>query len=89
MNTPTVRLSRFRAPVCATLITSVSAWAFVNSTASSERDPFQFASIMAANAEARVALTVGSERDQPPEEVPVYAPADLLAVPPACLGSCA
>jgi len=74
MNTRTARLSRFSAPACATMITAVSAWAFVNSTASSERDPFQFASIMATNAKARVV---------------VYAPLDLLAAPPACLGSCA
>ena len=55
MNTLTVRLSRFSAPACATMLTAVSAWAFVNSTASSERDPFQFASVMAANAKVRVA----------------------------------
>jgi hypothetical protein len=48
MNTRIVRLSRFSAAACATVIAAVSAWAFVSSTASIERDPFQFASIMAA-----------------------------------------
>lgn len=50
MNTRTVGLSRLTAAACATAITAVSAWAFVSSTTSSERDPFRFASIMAANA---------------------------------------
>jgi hypothetical protein len=68
------------------MITGVSAWAFVNSTASSERDPFQFASIMATNAKARVVQTVES---QGMWEVLVYTPPDLLAAPPACLASCA
>ena len=88
MNTRTERLSRFRAPACATMITAVSAWAFVNSTASSERDPFQFASVMAANAKVRVAQNAGSQGDQQ-EEVPVYTPPDLLAAPPPCTGICA
>ena len=89
MHTRTVGLTRCRAPVYATLITAVSAWAFVNSTASGERDTFRFASIMAANAKARVGQTVRLQDDQLPEEVPVYTPPDLLAVPPPCLGSCA
>jgi hypothetical protein len=55
MNTRTFGLSRFTAAACATLITAVSGWAFVHSTASSERDPFQFAAVMAANAKAHVA----------------------------------
>lgn len=55
MSTRTSGLSRFAAAACATLITAVSGWAFVHSTASGERDPFQFASVMAANAKARVA----------------------------------
>jgi hypothetical protein len=55
MNTRTLGLNRFAAAACATLITAVSGWAFVHSTASSERDPFHFASVMAANAKARVA----------------------------------
>jgi hypothetical protein len=89
MNTQTVRLTRLSAPACAAMITVVSAWAFVNSTASSERDPFQFAAIMSANAKARVVQVVGSQGDQPPEEAPVDTAPDLLAVPPPCLGSCA
>jgi hypothetical protein len=87
MNTRTARLSRFSAPACATMISAVCAWAFVNSTASSERDPFQFASIMATNAKARVVQTVESQGMW--EEVAVYTSPDLLAAPPACLGSCA
>jgi len=55
MNTRTVGLSRFAAAACAAAITAVSAWAFVNSSGSSERDPFQFAAVMAANAKVRVA----------------------------------
>jgi hypothetical protein len=89
MDTRTVRLSRFSAAACAMMITAVSAWTLVNATASRARDPFQFASIMAANAQVRVAQTVGSQGDQPPEEVSVYTPPDLLAPPPPCLGSCA
>ena len=89
MNTQTERLSRFSAPACAMMITAVCAWAFVNSTASGERDPFQFASIMAINAKAHLARPVGSQRDAPPGEVSVYTPPDLLAAPPPCLGSCA
>jgi hypothetical protein len=87
VNTRATRLSRFSALAAATMITAVSAWAFVNSTASSERDPFQFASIMATNAKARVAQTVESQGMW--AEVQVYTPPDLLAAPPACLGSCA
>jgi hypothetical protein len=89
MNSRTVRLSRFSAPACATMITAVSAWAFVNSTASSERDPFRFASVMAANATVHVAQTARSRGDHQPQEVPVYTPPDLLAAPPPCLGVCA
>jgi hypothetical protein len=70
------------------MITAVSVWAFVNSTASSERDPFQFAAIMSANAKARDAQAMGPQDEQPLEEVPVYTPADLLAPPPPCLESC-
>lgn len=55
MNTLTVRLSRLTAAACATVITAVSAWAFVSSSASIDRDPFHFASIMAANSKVRVA----------------------------------
>jgi hypothetical protein len=55
MSTRIVGLNRFVAAVSATVITAVSAWAFVSSTASTERDPFRFASVMAANAKVRVA----------------------------------
>ena len=89
MNTRTVGLTCCSVPACATIITAVAVWAFLSSTASGARDPFQFASIMAANAKARVAESVGSQSSHPAEEVPVYTPPDLLAVPPPCLGSCA
>jgi hypothetical protein len=55
MNTRTAGLSHFVAAAGAVVITAVSAWAFVSSSASIERDPFQFASIMAANAKVRIA----------------------------------
>jgi hypothetical protein len=53
MNISTVSFGRFTAAACATVITAVSAWAFVRSSASVGRDPFQFAAVMAANAKAR------------------------------------
>jgi hypothetical protein len=89
MNSRTVRLSRFGAPACATMITAVGAWAIVNPPASSERDPFQFASVMAANGKVRVAQPAGSRGDHQPKAVPLYTLPDLLAVPPPCLGVCA
>jgi hypothetical protein len=55
MKNRTIGLNRFVAAGSATVITAVSAWAFVSSSASIERDPFHFASIMAANAKVRVA----------------------------------
>jgi hypothetical protein len=55
MNTRRVGLSRWVAAASATVITAVSAWGFVSSSASIERDPFQFASIMTANAKVRIA----------------------------------
>jgi hypothetical protein len=55
MNTRVVGPTRIVAAVGAAVITAVSAWAFVSSSASIERDPFQFASIMAANARVRAA----------------------------------
>jgi len=55
MKTHTVGLSRCFAAASATVITAVSAWAFVSSSASIERDPFHFASIMAANAKVQIA----------------------------------
>jgi hypothetical protein len=58
MKTHTVGLSRCVAAASATVITAVSAWAFVSSSASIERDPFHFASIMAANAKVHANATV-------------------------------
>jgi len=55
MNTRVVGPSRALAAATAAVITAVSAWAFVSSSASIERDPFHFASIMVANAGVRVA----------------------------------
>jgi len=55
MNTLTIGLSRFTAAACATAITAIGAWAFVSSSASTERDPFQFGAVMAANAQAHSA----------------------------------
>ena len=55
MNTRSVALSHFVAAASATVVTAVSAWAFVGSSASIERDSFHFASIMAANAQVRIA----------------------------------
>jgi hypothetical protein len=50
----------------ATMITAASAWAFVSSSASVERDPFHFAEVMAANARVQQsgpALSLNFERD--------------------------
>jgi len=55
MTTRTVGPSRFVAAASAVVITAVSAWAFVSSSTSIERDPFHFASIMSANAKVRIA----------------------------------
>jgi hypothetical protein len=90
MDTRTVGLSRFSAAACATVITAVSAWAFVSSTAALERDPFQFASFMARNAEARGAQTARRDADHPPQEVLVrdYELSGLLAPLPPCLAGC-
>ena len=55
MNNVTFRLSRITAAACAAVITATSAWALVHASASSERDPFQFAAAMAANASVRTA----------------------------------
>ena len=88
MNTRTVRLSRFSAAACTMAITAVSIWAFVDSTASIERDPFHFAWVMAANAKMRIVQTAGQRSDQLPE-VRDYGLPDLLAPLPACLKGCA
>jgi predicted dienelactone hydrolase len=58
MNTPTVGLNRIAAAACAIAITAVSGMAFLSSTASSERDPFHFAAVMAANAKVQSASLV-------------------------------
>jgi hypothetical protein len=86
VNTRTAWLSRLTAPACATMITAISAWAFVHSTASSERDPFRFASIMETNASLRVAHAAVLLGQPLPEALPHY---DLLAPSPLCLGRCA
>jgi hypothetical protein len=55
MNTLIVGPRRFVAAASATVITAVSAWTFVSSSASIERDPFRFASITTANTKVRIA----------------------------------
>ena len=81
MNTRTGGPSRFVAAVSATVITAVSAWAFVTSSASIERDPFQFAATMAANSKARVAQVQSRTAATCPNNPKTR---DPLA--PACLG---
>lgn len=54
MNTIT-GLNRLAIAACASAITAASTWAFVDATASTDRDPFHFASTMAANSNVRVA----------------------------------
>jgi hypothetical protein len=82
MNTRIVSLNRFLAAATATAITTVSAWAFVSSSASVERDPFQFASIMAANAKLRVVQVQRRSASTCPNNPEAR---DPLA--PVCLGS--
>ena len=55
MNTRNFGPNHFIAAAGATVITAVGAWAFVSASASIERDPFQFAATMAANAKAHAA----------------------------------
>jgi hypothetical protein len=55
MNISSVGFTRFTAAACATAITMVGAWAFVSASASTGRDPFHFAAVMAANANAHEA----------------------------------
>jgi len=81
MSTRIVGLSRFVATASATAITAVSAWAFVSSSASVERDPFQFASIMAANAKVHVAQVQSRSASTCPNNPEAR---DPLA--PMCLG---
>jgi hypothetical protein len=89
MTARTVRLNRFRAAACATVITAVSTWAFVDSTASIERDPFRFAAIMASNAKVRLVHIFGTHAGSAPEAVRNYGQPDVLVPPPACLKGCA
>lgn len=87
MNRQTV-IGCLSAAACAAVITAVSAWAFLIGTASMERDPFHFASIMAENAKARAAQTVTVVGNLAPEEAPDRGLPDLLAPPPPCSGAC-
>ncbi|MBV9726076.1 MAG: hypothetical protein JO299_13020, partial [Gammaproteobacteria bacterium] len=61
MNTSAVTLRRLTAAACATVITAVGAWAFASSTASTDRDPFHFASMMAANAAANAQVRIAQQ----------------------------
>jgi hypothetical protein len=80
MNTR-VGLNHFFAAAGATVITAVGAWAFVSASASTERDPFQFAATMAANSKARVAQVQSRTAATCPNNPKTR---DPLA--PACLG---
>jgi len=84
-----VQLSRFSAAACAAVIAAVSAWAFVSSTASIERDPFRFASIMAANAKVRVVQVTAPHRGYLSDRSRDYGQPELFVPPPACLKGCA
>jgi hypothetical protein len=81
MKTRIIGLNRFVAAGSATVITAVSAWAFVSSSASIERDPFQFASIMATNAKVHIAQVQSRAASACPNNPEAR---DLLA--PVCLG---
>jgi hypothetical protein len=81
MKTRNVGLSRFVAAASATVITAISAWAFVSSSASIERDPFQFASVMAANAKLHVAQVQSRTASTCPNNPEVRDPRA-----PMCLG---
>jgi hypothetical protein len=81
MGTRFVGVRHFVAAASASVITAVSAWAFVNSTASIDRDPFQFGSIMAANAKVRVAQVYNHSASTCPHNPEVRDPRD-----PVCLG---
>jgi hypothetical protein len=78
MTSRTLGLQRLTAAACATLITAVSAWAIWNSTAASERDPFQFAAIMSAN--ARVLIRAARELRH------IVLPEDVRDARPKALG---
>jgi hypothetical protein len=81
MNTRIVTWSRFFAAASATAITAVGAWAFVSSSASIERDPFRFASIMAANGKLHVVQVQSRSASTCPHNPEAR---DPLA--PVCLG---
>lgn len=68
MKNLTVDLSRITAAVGAAVISAVSVWAFVSSTATSERDPFHFAAVMASNARAHA--TQVQAHNKPPSTSP-------------------
>jgi len=89
MITRSVQPSRLSAAACATVIAAVSAWAFVSSTASIERDPFRFASIMAANAKVQVVQVIAPHRGYLSERTRDYGQPELFVPPPACLTGCA
>jgi hypothetical protein len=88
MNSRAIRPSRIGAAGCAAVLAAVSAWAFMSSTASIERDPFQFASIMDAHAKAHGANTVTLYGDRLPQKVPGNELPGFLDPPPACLTGC-
>ena len=81
MNTRVVGPSRVVAAASAAVITAVSAWAFVTSTASIDRDPFQFASVMATNAKVRIAQVYSHSASTCPHNPEVRDPRA-----PVCLG---
>lgn len=86
MKTPTIRFSRLTAAASAAAITAISAWAFVSSTASADRDPFHFAAVMAANAQLHeVQLqsrnTTPTCPDEPPDRVCLTFAADSGSAP--------
>jgi hypothetical protein len=81
MNTRIVGPSRIVAAGTATVITAVSAWAFVSSSTSIGRDPFEFASIMAANAKVHVAQVQSRTASTCPNNPEARDPLAL-----ACLG---
>lgn len=62
MKTLAVGITRIGAAACATFITAVCAWAFVQSTASIDRDPFHFAAVMRANAEVHATPALADAR---------------------------
>ncbi len=88
MTTRAIRPNRIGAAGCAAVLTAVSAWAFLSSTASTERDPFQFASIMDAHAKAHAANTVTLYGERLPQKVPGNELPGFFDPPPTCLTGC-